>query len=242
MFSQCRTRIALHLLKCPKVSQKRPCRTLLGGLSHLKLAMRISENRFALQGVSQLQCRESRYTATLRSQLWHDMNLPLLCMLICVLLPLTSGVESRKHGHRCFRSATTATQIGPIRMVAEPHHKGLLGYLFSAILLTLVQSRCRHPQAETLLSQEGRRTTSIDALKSGNSGRLWLSEIPCWRSFPARSFGHCYELIRGPVVASKTHGSAERSTSRVNSVAGEELTRGPAKHGWKKARVYRTAC
>ena len=35
MFSQCRTRIALHL----KVSQTRPCRTPLGGVSHLKLAM-----------------------------------------------------------------------------------------------------------------------------------------------------------------------------------------------------------
>ena len=47
---------------------------------------------------------------------------------------------------------------------------------------------------------------------------------------------------KSPVVTSKTHGSAERSTSRVNLVAGEELTRGPVKHGWKKARVYRTAC
>ena len=39
--------------------------------------------------------------------------------------------------------------------------------------------------------------------------------------------GQFYELIRGPVVTSKTHGSAERSTSRVNSGAGEELTSGP---------------
>ena len=43
--------------------------------------------------------------------------------------------------------------------------------------------------------------------------------------------GQFYELIRGPVVTSKTHGSAERSTSRVNLVGGEELTRGPVKHG-----------
>ena len=49
-----------------KVSQERPCRTLLDGVSHLKLAMHISKNRVALQGVSQLQCCESRYTATLR--------------------------------------------------------------------------------------------------------------------------------------------------------------------------------
>ena len=51
-----------------EVSQKRPCRTLLGGVSHLKLAMHISLNRVALQGVSQPQCRESRYTATLRTR------------------------------------------------------------------------------------------------------------------------------------------------------------------------------
>ena len=42
---------------------------------------------------------------------------------------------------------------------------------------------------------------------------------------------HFYELISGPVVTSKTHGSAERSTSRVNKRAGEELTAGPVKHG-----------
>ena len=39
MFSQCRPRIGLHTLKCLK---KRPCRTLLGIVSHLKLAMRMS--------------------------------------------------------------------------------------------------------------------------------------------------------------------------------------------------------
>ena len=62
-----------------KVSQERPCRTLLGGggVSHLKLAMHISKNRVALQGVSQLQCRESRYTATLRAQLKRLDHLPL---------------------------------------------------------------------------------------------------------------------------------------------------------------------
>ena len=38
MFSQCRTRIALHPLKCLKKALSHP----FGGVSHLKLAMRIS--------------------------------------------------------------------------------------------------------------------------------------------------------------------------------------------------------
>ena len=42
---------------------------------------------------------------------------------------------------------------------------------------------------------------------------------------------HFYEALRGPVVTSKTHGSAERSILRVNKRAGEEALTGPVKHG-----------
>ena len=51
-----------------KVSQRRPCRTCLVGVSHLNCALYRSYNCVALQGVSQLQCRESRYTAPLSNQ------------------------------------------------------------------------------------------------------------------------------------------------------------------------------
>ena len=50
-----------------KVSQKRPCCTRLGAVSHLNFALYRSSNCVAVQGVSHLQCRESRYTAPLRS-------------------------------------------------------------------------------------------------------------------------------------------------------------------------------
>ena len=51
-----------------KVSQKRRCRSRLGGGSHLNLKRNCFDHKFcvAVQGVSQLECRKSRYTAPLR--------------------------------------------------------------------------------------------------------------------------------------------------------------------------------
>ena len=66
MFSQCRTRIALHPLKCLKED---PVAPFWGGVAH-KVGHAYIINRVALQGVSQLQCRESRYTETLRWPPW----------------------------------------------------------------------------------------------------------------------------------------------------------------------------
>ena len=62
-FSQCRTRITLHPLKCLKKGLSYP---FGGGVAPQLCTVQII-NCVAVQGVSQLQCRESRYTAPLRS-------------------------------------------------------------------------------------------------------------------------------------------------------------------------------
>ena len=62
MFLQCRTRIALHPLKCLKKALSHP----FGAVSHLNFALYGSYDCVAVQGVSQLQCRESPYTAPQR--------------------------------------------------------------------------------------------------------------------------------------------------------------------------------
>ena len=63
-FSQCRTRIALHPLKCLKKGPVAPvCGVCGGGWSHLNFA--ISRSCVTVQGMSQTQCCESRCTAPL---------------------------------------------------------------------------------------------------------------------------------------------------------------------------------
>ena len=106
---KCRTRLALHPLKCLK---KGPV-AFVGGGGRTSTLHCIDHNFMkivAVQGVSQLQCHESRYTAPLRRPpVW-----PLLChaqtqkqdqfssVNLCTLRTLKSNL-----GLRCSRHCST---------------------------------------------------------------------------------------------------------------------------------------
>ena len=108
------SRSALHPLKCLKEGPVAPAWG--GGASHLNFALYRSQTCVAVQGVSQLQCRESRYTTPLRNPEEFDQTIvrpnDVLENLLHVEFALTTRelVKAEVFEKRCVRAN------GPIKM------------------------------------------------------------------------------------------------------------------------------